>query len=608
MTKNKNLRYFILTIVFAVCILQGGYADANSGINVNANGNTVGEQYLNWTSGDTYTVTPGSMVTERNYTIKAIDFPPPVRGGLTVNDTIAPLNPVTPFVTFELYYDMVSNSSPVAKFTLSNTNDYYITQNQELKISLTDIPDSTSQDWVYEYYAPQATILVQQRAVPNLDIVINLVDSNGNVIYGEDSNGNVVNNGNITPSTIYGLQISLTNTGGDVLENANYNVDIGSMTLISTGENSSLKGSIDQLAPSGVDNLYMNVEAPVSLEQGENQITVNVTGYDIKGFYYAFNSSMIFGVTSALESIYATKLISKNTTYLQETQHVMLNIYGGYTGIRDVRVQDTIPENLQFANNNAQDRGVERVGNMILMNRSSIGSGETWLIEYNLKPMQPGVYMLPPFKVNFSLGGRQYSTASGGSGFTVYGPVVVLNKSVMSAGGSIVNVSVSATNIGNGWTKITVQDQLPENSAIASGSLNWSTDLDVGVEKSNDYTVQLNGANLNVFNASIWSPAKATYYLDDYVFHTASNETVNMTIMLPIDTPVVQPATTPVATIQSIGLGTISAEEQQRKVVATIPPVPVETPSKTTPGFTIDTLVIGMVAVLILIKKAGNKS
>jgi hypothetical protein len=593
MAKNKTVRHFILALVFGVCFLgfsQGTYADTNVNMNTNANGNTVGEQLLRWTSGDSYVVTPGSnMVTEGNYTIKAIDFPPAVRGGMTVNNTIAPLNPVTPFVTFELYYDMINNSNPVARFMLSNTNDYYITQDQELKISLTDIPDSMSQDWIYEYYAPQATILIQQRAVPNLDIVINLVDSNGNV----------VNNGNITPSTIYGLQISLTNTGGDILENANYNIDIGSMKLISMGANSSLRGSIYQLDTNGVDNIGMTVEAPVSIVPGENQITVNVTGYDIKGFHYTFNSSMIIGITGALESIYANKLISKNTTYMKEVQHVMLNIFGGYTGIRDVRVKDTIPENLLFVN---YTNGVEPKGNMIFLNKSYISSGETWQIEYNLKPTQPGVYLLPVFTVNFSLGGQEYSTTSQEAGFTVYGPVVVLNKSVVNTGNGTSEVIVSATNIGNGWTRIKVSDDIPKDSQVISGSLNWSTPLDVGVEQNNTYTVKL-GSNENASDASIWPPANATYYLDDYIFHTASDENVKRVVILPVEMPTVQPTQT--QTIQESGQGTIPAEVvSQRKVVATISSSEASgtpAPNKTTPGFTIN---VGVIAVfLVFIKK-----
>lgn len=541
----------------------------------------VSNEQLKWSEGDTYTLKPtDNMVTQNDYTIKAIDFPSPARGRRTVNDTIVPANPVAPFVTLELYKDMVNNTTPIVTFSLL-VGDEYITEDQELRITISDIPGSDSQDWVYEYYNPWASVRMQKRAVPNLNIDVIIKNVNDDTIDTVDSGES------------FKLEVDIKNTGEDVLKNMNYNISPDPLLMKSSIISSNiLKDTIYTLDIDEEKTMEMTLSAPASIDEKEYDINVNVTGHDVKNIFYSWSNSNKIKVRGAAEGIWINKT-TKSTVYLNENINVILNIANrAPLAMNNVRIYDTIPDKLLFKKDDIYENITEFSSNKI-----SIGPSESLTLSYTLKPVEPGIYILPEFKVNYSMGGKEFSQNSNEVGFRVFGPIVVLNKSAVNKGNEVIEVKVTAKNIGNGFTIVKIEDELPENATIISGNANLSTSLDVDAEKTMTYTIKIPG--LRDINSMSLPPARATYYLDDYKFSTSSDEKIAVSKEALTGTPVGTSTKTPI----EAAVAPPKSEEPSKKVVATIPAkTPVQTPEKKypIPGFRYYELLSGIFLITIL--------
>jgi uncharacterized repeat protein (TIGR01451 family) len=247
-------------------------------------------------------------------------------------------------------------------------------------------------------------------------------------------------------------------------------------------------------------------------------------------------------------------------------------------------LHDAVPEELQLLENNSL-RDIRELS----YNKSSVGSDSSWNIEYILESMAPGIYILPASSINFSMQGRKFTMTTAEVGFRIFGPVLLLNKSVTDTGNGL-EITVTASNIGNGFaSRVSIEDQLPQDATIISGDVNLTTSLDVGVEKSMSYVINMPKSE-NI-SAIIWPPAKATYYLDDYKFNTSSDKKIvegtfdvgrspeGGTNIHEVLVPITVVTTYPTATIPKI-------TETEKEVVATIPAsTPIQTPEKSVPGF-----------------------
>jgi len=461
----------------------------------------IEDKDIRWSEGNSYRVTPtDNMLTEIDYTIKIVDFPSPVRGVRTINGTV-PERSVIPFVTLEIYKDIINNSNPIDILSLG-IGDEYITEDKELKIILDDMPGDMSQDWVYEYYNPWANIKIQKRALPNLDISITLKDEEE------------IEEDNIKPGDMFKIEVKIRNTGEDILKNIEFRVVDTSLLMIPKES----KYYIYRLDKDEEKIEKIEVVAPTFLEEKEYEIYVNVTGYDIKQVSYSWNASKTIKVKGDLELIYVNKTVSRPSIYLRENAFVILSIVNrGLLPMNNITIYDSIPDDLLFLDNKNISMG------KFSFHKDSIGPSDSWILKYSLKPLEPGIYILPRFKASYFIGGRYFELFSEEAGFRVFGPIVALNKSANKKDGfgyDIVEVTVSAKNIGNGFTRIIIEDELPEGATLISGRLNMTTYLDPGIEKIMNYTIKISR------NVTSWPPARATYYLDDYKFNITSNEKV----------------------------------------------------------------------------------
>lgn len=529
-----------------------------------------------WSDGNTYVLDPeDNLVTEKEYTIKVVELPSPVRG-ISIGGKTRPEKNVTRFATFELYKDIINNPNPIERFTLG-VGDYRISPDKELKITVDNMPAENSQNWVYEYYNPSVSIKLQKRSLPKLDISIKLRDTNESLI---------------DPGDTFKTEVRIKNIGKDAALDVNYNIDIGSLKLVES--NQSLKDTMYRLDKDQVKTIALTLKVPISVEEKIYTIKVNTTGHDIKDVEYNWNFSRNITSRHVIRSIMVNKS-TKNTIYMKENVTVLLDIVNtGPIDMYGIELQDFIPysSNLSFVKGDIYKGGFKDKGIELLSNKSVLNSGESWVITYILTPREPGVYLLPKFRMNFSIQGRDFSLTSNEKGFRVFGPKLVLNKSIVNKGNDVIEIRVKAKNIGNGFaTRVHIEDKLPENATLLNGKTDYTTSLEADKEKIMSYTVKISA--FKGVNLTIWPPASVTYWLDDYKFTTSSNEKVIEEIIPQEMVTVTPKVTVPVPT----------EDKSAKRVVATISKTPLVQNEKKTSGFKFYELSVILIMVLILIKK-----
>ncbi len=550
--------------------------------------NAIPEESLTWSTGEVYTLTPSnSMATDGDYTIKVIDFPAPARGTLSVNDTIIPINPVTLAVTIELYKDMINNPNPMVTFTLQ-PGDEYITSSQDLRITIDSMPGEEDADWVYESYNPQANIRIQRAAAPDMNIQINFTNTNGDSI-------DIVN-----PGDPFFVNIGIQNTGDDAAKELIYNI-APDPRLQSTPLTNKLHDTISQLNVNDQFTGQIKLVAPPAIGQMSYEIDVSVTGYDSRGQLHYWNNSGILPANGSLDMLVLSKEIGKETVYLKEYEHVTLSVYNrGSIPINNIHIIDTIPDSLRYIQGNTELDNLSELS----FNVNSIGADQSWTTDYFVRPVVPGIYILPAFTANFTADGIVFSNQSNDIGFRVYGPIIQVNKSVIDLGNNVLDIEVSANNIGNGPSRVIIDDNLPDNAILLTGSNHSSLFLNAGEEKFINYTISVaNIAKSGEFDLKNLPPAYATYYLGDYEFTTSSSE--NMTeIAFPTSREILTTGNgTGAGNAENVtnltAVAVPAIQETEKKVVATIPAT-LQTTTDKSPGFEFGSLIAIFVSFSLL--------
>jgi hypothetical protein len=322
---------------------------------------------------------------------------------------------------------------------------------------------------------------------------------------------------------------------------------------------------------------------------------------------------------------------------MKESDAIVLSISNfGKMYMNDISINDSIPHNVILGNmNKDKDTNLVIITNNnnankniteFFLNKSYIGPGESWSFVYNLKPLGPGIYVLPRFNLSFSMLGRKFETQSIGAGFRVFGPKIVISKIAKrnEQNNELIDVNVYAKNIGNGYAKFTIYDQLPDGAELVSGKLSLTNFIPPGKEDVLYYNMKMKN-QMTEINASLWPAAKAIYFLDDYKFVTYSNEslpyeglvwTIEQVEREKVKFTEIGKANKDTETIPEIIPPIESLPEMtetQKTVVATIPAkTSVKTPEKSIPGFrfldvTLDVILAFLFSLLLVKKKKRNK-
>lgn len=142
-------------------------------------------------------------------------------------------------------------------------------------------------------------------------------------------------------------------------------------------------------------------------------------------------------------------------------------------------------------------------------------------IKYSIRALKPGNYELPPAKVQLEYYGQNYIFYSNKPTIKVDGPYVIITKTASKKNISpsdTVDIKVTVKNIGNKATYVYVTDQLPANTKLVSGVLNFTTVL----QPSGTNNTTTNNASTN----TKYIKSDSTIYTNTYTIKCDSDVTL----------------------------------------------------------------------------------
>jgi hypothetical protein len=123
---------------------------------------------IEWDSAVTGTLHIGQTLTSGDYMVKAVQFPAGVPGVKDIKGNILPETDVDPMVYLEIYKKGVM----IKEIVMIIGSEAYIDPDYEAKISTTGFIARNAKEWVLEYYNPWASVSIQKRALPKLEVTV----------------------------------------------------------------------------------------------------------------------------------------------------------------------------------------------------------------------------------------------------------------------------------------------------------------------------------------------------------------------------------------------------------------------------------------------------
>ncbi len=468
---------------------------------------TGSELSLQWAQGVSGKLTRGDTISYNGYSVVAVDFPSPVISDKYQN---VPADPVQAFVGL----NVLKNGSIIGTAVLGS-GESYVTPDNELRVTVTGLPSSESSEWLYESYSPWATVELDPRGTPSLDVLINTNSDN----YTSASDTDII------------ATLEIQNTG--TADAMNVEMNIFSGLEVTSG---SLKNDYPIIKKGDSVTETVAFKPPYVLEQTEYPIFVNVSWYDVMNEFFSQDAQN--AVTIAPEPKSTSLSISKsvdNKIYLGDSALVSIMIKNHRKDdLNNISITDTPPP------------GFSLIGNTTLHWIADIPAGGDWDIHYLIKPddSQVDAIDLPSAVAEFTIQNENYSIQSSQPNIKVYGPKIVLTKQADVPEinpGDTVTMTVVAQNTGNTPTKVIVNDTLPENATLISGNTTYETFLGTNENASFSYSIRIADPPITL------PPANASYFEPGN--KGGKVNAVSQEVIINKKVPVVLPQPTPVVTI-----------------------------------------------------------
>lgn len=411
---------------------------------------------LQWDDGISGTLKRNEIISYAGYSVQVVGFSAPVESEKYKQ---IPIDPVIPFVGLNISKDGIFFNS-----TALGQGDSYISYDGEFKVSVVELPPGLSKDWLYESYSPYVKLQLSQRGIPESEISLEADDEYVSA-----------------PNTVITLNLKLENTG--MADLINVDMDIGTELPLLRGN---LKYHYEILKKGEEFNEIVTFSTPVVAELKTYNIYVNSSGFDIKDKLY--KSTQIKKIYIAPSSQQAPSL-SKNTNakaYLKDLIMVSISLKNNANyDLKNVSIVDSIP------------KGFTQVSNNSLKWIVNVPSGGDWYVRYLLKPTEAnsnGV-LFPATTAELKIQNEYYMIQSNRPETIIYGPRVDLNKQsdVLEINpGDDVTITVVAVNSGSTPTMVKIQDILPSDATLISGTTNLEQYLEANTEIRFSYTFRSN--------------------------------------------------------------------------------------------------------------------
>lgn len=412
---------------------------------------------LQWDIGKSATLKRNEVISSMGYSVEVIGFNGPVQSDKYKQ---IPIEPVEPFVGLNLS----RNGSFITQITLTQ-GESYVFPDGELRVMVVELPAGSSKDWLFESYFPWAKLELDTRGIPKPEILI-------------DSEDEIVS----APNMEIIVKFTLKNTGSADLNNVI--MTIGTELPVLSGN---LNHNYETLKKGAQITETITFSIPAVMDLKKFNISANVSGSDIKDISY--KSSKLKTILIAPQAQKAP-ILRKTTVakmYLKDQMLVSLNFKNNADyELNNVSIVDSIPKGFKPLTNNSLQWTVNVPAN-----------GE-WDLRYLLKPTEAnskGV-LFPPATAELKIMNEYYMIQSNRPDTVIYGPRIELSKqpdvSEISSQGDAVTVTVVALNSGSTPSMVTINDTIPSNVELISGTTNLEEYLEANKEVRFNYTIRSN--------------------------------------------------------------------------------------------------------------------
>lgn len=535
------MRYYIAGLI--IMVLSTGLASALS------------PNDIEWAPAVSGTLYNGNTLTSGPYLVKAVQFPSAVPGIKDINGNIVPETDVDPSVLLEIY----KNGTLKKQFILNLQSEPYIDPDYEVKVMATDFTAKNAKEWVYEYYNPSATISLQTRGKPQIDVSVT-TDKSTYTSY-ED---------NIVTATL-----TVTNNGAARAKDVNVNLDTGELKLRG-GDSSQLHQYYNTMEVGASKTFSVILLVPELIDEKSYVLRSNATGIDVKDILYKRVTGSVSITISPKQNYFTvSKAVSKDRIYLQNTILARITVANsGMFDVYNINVTDSMNDNFELKSNTS-----------LHWNYSILKAGESKEMTYSIKPLETNIngFTIPAASVKFTVNNKPYSASSKALTVIVNGPKIVLTKKVDKTSVNLsddVTVTVSINNVGNIATKAEVKDSLPGGVSLVSGSTSLSSiSLGLNSPRIFSYIIRMNKEG-NI----VLPPAVANFTDIEYRGATRAEKFSDRPVITIIDKSKITPVPTGTPAPARAAAQSISGEITSSPVKTDIPE---PTPTPITPGFDI---------------------
>ncbi len=519
-----------------------------------------------WAPATSGTLYKGNTLTSGDYMVKAVQFPSGVPGVKDINGNIVPEEDVDPMVFLEIY----KNGVLIKEIILTPGGGPYIDPDNEVKISATGFLARTAKEWVLEYYKPWATIGIQLRAKPKLEVTVTTVEKTTYI-----SNSDII----IT------ARVTVKNSGDGYAKNIEVNFNAGELKLRG-GDAGQLRQFYYEMDKGTSQSYDVVLLVPDLIDEKSYNLSADAKGQDVKDL--AYNATGTLSVTvSPKQNYFGISKAVRSRIYLQDITIVTINVAnGGMYDIYNIQITDNMSENFELRSPAA-----------FKWNISLLKPGQEWSSQYSIKPLEANIdgFTIPAASATFTVNNKHYSASSKTTTIVVNGPKILMNKTVSKPVVNIseeVTVTVSIKNVGDIGSKIEVNDYLPERVSLVSGMTSLENYSEPGTPIGFSYILRMNNEGTYELPSAIANYTDVKYRGTTRAVKNSDRPTVT----------VVDPAKITPTPTQNASTGTNGNSNPSPGDTASSPTeTPFPTTPAVTPGFDI---VLGVIVLIFAAAKS----
>ncbi len=412
---------------------------------------------LQWGEGVSGKLQLGEVISYMDYSVKIVMFPPPVESDKYRS---VPIEPVEPFVGLN-----ISKNGSFINTAILIPGDTYIVPDGGLKVTAIALPAKNSEEWLFESYAPWATIKLSPRGTPNIEVSV-ATDKNEYIS---------------SSATEIDATVTIKNTG--LADAVNVHMYIDTELQIKRG---SLKYHYERIKKGETITSTITFSSPILNEKKSYGILANMSGYDVMDISYAAKFQKTVSIAPEPLKMPSLRKSTNSKIYLKDYAMVSLSLKNNEKyDLKNVSITDYLPDGFRLVGNNSLHWAVD------------IPAFGEWENRYLMKPQIPdkdGI-VLPAATAEFFMKKEYYIIRSNQPEIVVYGPKIVVNKQADVSEinpGDAVTVTVTAENEGSTPTMVVIRDELPEKVTIISGSTALEGYLEANKKISFSYTLKVN--------------------------------------------------------------------------------------------------------------------